>query len=606
MIGQLLLAKIAANPTETAWSQIYSTLNLYLVLEVHVEKDAPQAIAPLGKKLLERIQREYFALDEKTLESIKSAVSSSIEEIPTPFSCSIILVTLNNDICYIVIADLGSVMLKRDDQIGPIAQGKSGTVHGFSGKLENKDILILQTVSFSEKIPTETLMNSLQSGYITDAAESLAPLLHSNPAGNEAAIFIDYTKTHAAYPDETLLLEDYQTLDNPQEEVHAIEKEPTTVQPLIQEKRKRLPRIQLPQSLPNIRLLNKKIVFASVLVLLLLVLGVSLYADRQSSQKIVSQNRLDQFLPQTLKEIQEAEALVLVNKGVALTDFKNTKALLEKERTAYPDGSKEQAQIDTLITRINTQLDALSGNVPFKNKKEVFSIANVKGFSKIGSITSKRGVLVVVDSQKGSVHIGSSSIVSSIKNPVSVSADETYIYLLGSEEIARIEKNDETPLVGEIEDQSLTTIDTFNGNIYVLDITSNDILKKSEPDSAGSSYFKVKPTEKLAAFAIDGSVWVAYTNGQIDKFTKGLRDSIPFSEFPDKIGEDIQLYTEEGFANIYVLDRTNKKLLVIKKNGQYQNQYALDEFDTTVSIAIDEKKSIGYIATEKIVYSFDL
>ena len=69
MAQNILLSKIVANPTDTTWSQAYSTLNLYIVLSIRSES-TESGIVTSGKELLEKIQREYFSLDEKSIVNI--------------------------------------------------------------------------------------------------------------------------------------------------------------------------------------------------------------------------------------------------------------------------------------------------------------------------------------------------------------------------------------------------------------------------------------------------------------------------------------------------------------------------------------------------------
>src|SRR3989344_2869060 len=71
MDQNILLSKVVANPTDTTWAQAYSTLNLYIVLSIRSE-DAEAGIVTSGKELLEKIQREYFSLDDKNITNIKA------------------------------------------------------------------------------------------------------------------------------------------------------------------------------------------------------------------------------------------------------------------------------------------------------------------------------------------------------------------------------------------------------------------------------------------------------------------------------------------------------------------------------------------------------
>ncbi|MCL4419162.1 hypothetical protein M1146_03610, partial [Patescibacteria group bacterium] len=102
------LSQVVANSTETTWSQVYSTLNLFITISL--KDNNQQIVVSLGKEILEKLQREYFAIDKKNLSSIKKAVENVVKNIDTGIDYSIILSVLINNILYVVIASEGYVV----------------------------------------------------------------------------------------------------------------------------------------------------------------------------------------------------------------------------------------------------------------------------------------------------------------------------------------------------------------------------------------------------------------------------------------------------------------------------------------------------------------
>ena len=141
MDQNILLSKVVANPTDTTWAQAYSTLNLYIVLSIRSE-DAEAGIVTSGKELLEKIQREYFSLDDKNITNIKGALDKSLEGI-NKNSISIVLATVKDNVLYLVIANEGEIILKRDGKIGVIARGDADNIVAYSGNIKSDDIVYL-------------------------------------------------------------------------------------------------------------------------------------------------------------------------------------------------------------------------------------------------------------------------------------------------------------------------------------------------------------------------------------------------------------------------------------------------------------------------------
>ncbi|MDP2585868.1 MAG: hypothetical protein Q8P29_03235, partial [Candidatus Levybacteria bacterium] len=73
MDNNISFSKIVATPTLNSWSQAYNAGRLFAVLSLEKTKDAPNEIDSLnvlGKDLLERLEQEFFAIEDKNLESI--------------------------------------------------------------------------------------------------------------------------------------------------------------------------------------------------------------------------------------------------------------------------------------------------------------------------------------------------------------------------------------------------------------------------------------------------------------------------------------------------------------------------------------------------------
>jgi len=192
MTDNTLLSKIVANSTDNSWSQAYSTLNLYVVIGIERNEENEKGIGTHGKNILDKLQREFFAIDEKKLEDIKEAVENTVATIEKNIEFSIVLATITNNVLYIVIAGSGSVVIKRGDKIGVIADGVKKRVSSFSGRLENKDFIVFQTKGFEDKISHEKLTELFDNLKSFEIAENIAPLIHGNSKGTEAAIILEY------------------------------------------------------------------------------------------------------------------------------------------------------------------------------------------------------------------------------------------------------------------------------------------------------------------------------------------------------------------------------------------------------------------------------
>src|ERR1700729_4357956 len=80
----LSFAKLVATPTETSWSQAYNAGNLFACLSLKVEEVTEEiSLHAIGKDLFNVLQSEFFTLQEKNTASIKMAIQTSLENIPS-------------------------------------------------------------------------------------------------------------------------------------------------------------------------------------------------------------------------------------------------------------------------------------------------------------------------------------------------------------------------------------------------------------------------------------------------------------------------------------------------------------------------------------------
>ena len=100
--GKIQFAKIVASPTDTSWSQVYSAGNLYAV--VALSKKDPEDETTLnvfGKGIINNLEAEFFTLETKDLESIKTALENAIESTPDKVHLNIILIFIKEEIAYV-------------------------------------------------------------------------------------------------------------------------------------------------------------------------------------------------------------------------------------------------------------------------------------------------------------------------------------------------------------------------------------------------------------------------------------------------------------------------------------------------------------------------
>ncbi|HVZ12794.1 MAG TPA: hypothetical protein VG965_07245 [Patescibacteria group bacterium] len=604
MEANILLSKVVSNPTDTAWAQAYSTLNLYIVLSV--KSDATEEIAASGKELLEKIQREYFSQDEKNLENIRESVENAIAEIENLENISIALVTIKGEVLYIITVSAAQVVLKRDGKLGVIAEGEVGKIEAFSGKIKSDDIVIVETGDFSQKLPVAKLSPIVDDLEITELSENLAPIIHNEALGSEAAIILQYKKLGQQ--------EEPSAETDPAEEAKEDEKDDTEETKITEKENKKDKEDELfdePKdkkmkiNMPTIgapKFGSKKIIFVVILILVIILIGSIMYEKK--NQETAKENLiLTDILDPAQKKFDEANALASLNKGLALDEFTDLKKDVSDSESKLPAGSAARQKLDEFIGKIESKIGDLGAGATLANQKVIYDKgADLVWFDKDIFVAKSDGTINTL-SEDGTSQSDASSKNNNVKSETS---DDDSIYLLGDSGVTKTDKKSgkTTVAIKDISDTSV--INTFGPNLYGLNTKTKTIDKYAGVASPRSDYFKQSVTlTDPSGMAIDGSIWIVDA-GKIRKFTKGTEDTFTVTGITKDIGSNAQIFTSSDDTNIYVLDPTSTRILSIAKSGEVKNQYVSKDLANATSFTVDEGNKKIFVVISGKLYSFDM
>jgi len=581
----LTFAKIVANPNAFSWSQVYSAGKLFAVvsLEAETENQEKDFLNILGKEILTTLEQEFFTLETKDLESIKEAVLTTSKKIPGGINCSFVIGALANNILYLYILGNGRASLKRDGKLGNLIEAidqKSDSLKVASGYLQDGDIIVLQTKQFSDVISIGTLSEFMDNLPLAEIAENLAPLVHEKEEAGAAAIIAHYKAP--------VVEEIVEPLQEPEIEQNSTESpfySPTVTRRTSLLDRARpltssfFARIGRPQ---NLNLSHpRKVILTIVIVILVVFVGSVFFAiNKQQSEK--NQVAFQAVYPEALKKYNEGESLLELNKNLARDNFQQAQQILNNGKDKLPKDSKEEKQILDLLNKVNSALTTSSG-VTNAEAKEVPSDTSQFLLAE----TKNDGLYFTEDSS----HI--------------YGLTQTQIYTLNLDGT-----NKKSAITNDSYWKQPGGLSTYIGNVYVLDKGQNQIFKFVQSDSGfvKANYFSSANPDlsKTVSIAIDSSIYVLSSDGNISKFTKGSADTFTIAGLDNSLSNPTRIYTNLNDDNVYVLDNGNSRIVVLDKSGNYKNQYQAAVLKTAKDFEVLEKDKKIYILSSGKTYEIDL
>lgn len=635
MDSNILLAKIVANPTDSTWAQVYSTLNLYVALSFKSKATSPTAgedgergekdekekndklIAAQGKELLERIQREYFSQDIKNLENIKKSIEDATNDIEDLNDISIVLANITGEILYLVVLG-ANVILKRSGKVATIAAGTPGKIEAYSGKIRPDDVIILETEGFAEKITLDKLSSTLDHLNVSEIAENLAPLVHADPEGDEAAVILQYKKIEVSLETEiTEPSDDKSVVETPTETNKSDETQQTPVESkepdLSWENSEKHAETEADDPISHladesIQTEPKKSIFSGftkdrktiiiVVLALLVVLFVGSIFYEKHRKEVAAQNQvLNEILDPNQKKFDEANALISLNKGLALNEFNDIKASVEQASAKLPESSPARKKLDEFLSKVNSKINELSAGATLNNQKKIFDDSSYVVYRGKQLYSTNSSGKISVLSEDGT---STKTIDSKNSSTRAIGANDNDVFVAGTSGISSGAK------VVVKDPGTVVSLDTFGSNLYALNTSDKTVDKYPTGSYTKSSYFTEDVTlNNPSSMSIDSSVWIV-DSGKVRKFTKGKEDSFTVTGLTKEISTGSLITTNVDYEDIYVLDPANKRIVAISKDGAVKNQYVSKDLSQSTSFAVDEPNKKMFVVISGKLYSFDL
>lgn len=152
----------------------------------------------------------------------------------------------------------------------------------------------------------------------------------------------------------------------------------------------------------------------------------------------------------------------------------------------------------------------------------------------------------------------------------------------------------------------------YNGNLYITDEQAGQVWRyrptQNGYENAPEPYFaqgKTVGMGGLQEMAIDGNIWLLYSDNRLLKFLGGEQQPFELNELPDEMSAPSSMAVMQAGDKFYVADAGNARILEFDKNGNFQRQLWSregDELKDMRSIYLDETIGALFILTGDKLY----
>lgn len=334
--------------------------------------------------------------------------------------------------------------------------------------------------------------------------------------------------------------------------------------------------------MPTLRLTRLQKISLAIGIFILFLLTVSIILTKQKQENTKYQALYQSIYEPAQKKYEEGKAIKKLNQSMSQDDFQKAEKLLKDNIGKFKQGSKEQSGLKALLDQIQAEL----GSDAFSVKKITPRPADVKD----------NNILSIENSTPAAAY----------------SQDENSIYILTNKTVSTINKSTGAKkeiITNDNDWTSAIAITPYQGNIYILDKKLGILKFVSSQNGYGKTqYFKGTPPDlsNVQSMAIDGSIWILLSDGQILKYTRGEKESFSLSGLDHPLSSPTKIATTIDTDNLYILDKGNARIVKIAKSGIYQNQINADILQQSTDFEVLEKDQKINFLSDNQIYSLPL
>lgn len=136
-------------------------------------------------------------------------------------------------------------------------------------------------------------------------------------------------------------------------------------------------------------------------------------------------------------------------------------------------------------------------------------------------------------------------------------------------------------------------VEMFGSSVYLLSSSGIWKLSFEGEQLVADEWIRDDELKGIVAgtrMAIDGQIWVA-NGGEVRRFIQGREDPYAIANLETELGTVQAIFTDEESSGLYLLDSTNKRVVVVEKEtGIYKAEYQWEGLSGVLSMVVKESE----------------
>ncbi|MFH1129562.1 MAG: hypothetical protein V1686_02400 [Patescibacteria group bacterium] len=158
---------------------------------------------------------------------------------------------------------------------------------------------------------------------------------------------------------------------------------------------------------------------------------------------------------------------------------------------------------------------------------------------------------------------------------------------------------------------NIKSMTSYDDNLFFLDVQRLNVFKYSKTEDIlnGSQWIMKGPTDELkdaTSIAVDGDIYISLNTGKIIQYSQGKKNKELKIDISPALINAEKLFTQSDFKNLYILDKTNSRIISYNKKDGLIKQYFLSGLNNLKDFWVDYDESIIYLLNGSEVYKIEI
>jgi hypothetical protein len=453
--------------------------------------------------------------------------------------------------------------------------------NGINGELTAQDKLILGSERFWQTVSN----NNLEKAFKDKNTSNFLQKIISNQPGFTRAICVEFDQRKQS----KLVKLALQKIDSFSRKIFkSSPKKSIKIKPQILSRKKKI-------------FISKKRKYALSLALIFLLIlttsiGTGIYKRKQFEQK-----QLEKKLVETLTyKLDQAASLKNLNPARA-------KTLLGEAKLSLDEYSQETKLPSEEITNLENQVikayEQVAGQNIIRDPQVFYDLTLLKDNFRPNQVALSEEELLLLDQEsqtlallnidtKASQIIAGQDLILPKSKLASIPA---WAFLYSGGKLQIIDKYEKEQIKSfRLEKTKVDQMIGYGNNAYILDISAGQVWRfrgvKNDLSKAEKFFLYDQDLIGATSMAIDGSIWLLYESGGVEKYTGGIKDAFyPNFGLDEPLDRPQKIFTDENQDNLYILDKKNSRVVVISKQGEFVAEYSWDKIEEVEDMVVAEQ-----------------